>query len=174
MVTLNHPAQGNTNWYSMVDQNWTTIEGNLGVGDIGCRVYNSAAISVASLTLQTLTLDSSHWDTDSMHSTVTNTSRITFKHAGKYFVGGGISYSANAGGTFRGALIGLNGGITYLCRTIAPVFGGTDGVPLNLNCVYNFAVNDYIELIAYHDAGVAINVASAFPWTPEFWAQKMA
>ncbi len=26
MVTLNHPVQGDTKWYSMVDQNWTTLE----------------------------------------------------------------------------------------------------------------------------------------------------
>jgi hypothetical protein len=30
MVTLNHPAQGNTNWFSMVDGNWSTLEGSVG------------------------------------------------------------------------------------------------------------------------------------------------
>jgi hypothetical protein len=29
MVALNHPAQGNTSWFTPVDQNWTTIEQSL-------------------------------------------------------------------------------------------------------------------------------------------------
>jgi hypothetical protein len=29
MVQLNHPAQGNTNWFTPVDQNWTTLEQSL-------------------------------------------------------------------------------------------------------------------------------------------------
>lgn len=29
MVTLNHPTQGNTNWFTPVDSNWTTIENSL-------------------------------------------------------------------------------------------------------------------------------------------------
>jgi hypothetical protein len=36
MVTLNHPAQGNTNWFMPVDNNWTTLEQALtfGIGSI--------------------------------------------------------------------------------------------------------------------------------------------
>jgi hypothetical protein len=36
MVTLNHPAQGNTNWFTPVDNNWSTLEQALtfGVGRI--------------------------------------------------------------------------------------------------------------------------------------------
>jgi hypothetical protein len=36
MVTLNHPVQGNTNWFTPVDSNWTTLEQALtfGVGSI--------------------------------------------------------------------------------------------------------------------------------------------
>jgi hypothetical protein len=32
MVTLNHPAQGSTSWFTPVDQNWTTLENSLSAG----------------------------------------------------------------------------------------------------------------------------------------------
>jgi len=32
MVSLNHPAQGSTNWFTAVDNNWTTLEGGLNSG----------------------------------------------------------------------------------------------------------------------------------------------
>lgn len=47
-------------------------------------VYNSSSQTVAANTLTVLTADSESFDNDSMHSTSTNTSRLTIQTAGRY------------------------------------------------------------------------------------------
>jgi hypothetical protein len=57
------------------------------LGFSGARVYKSAALNAADFTTATnITFDSEHFDTDSYHSTVTNTDRLTVPEDGYYEV----------------------------------------------------------------------------------------
>lgn len=128
-----------------------------------CRVYNSAAISTAHATSVPLTFNSERFDTDSMHSTVSNTGRITFTTAGTYYVGGDINW-ASAAGNLREAVIRLNGTTQIAGQRMAPIGAGF-GHTANLSALYAFSAGDYVELLAYQDSGGAINVTAC-----EFYA----
>lgn len=133
-----------------------------------CRVYNNAAISIPNVTTTPLTFNSERFDTDSMHSMVSNTGRITFNTAGVYVVTANISWAASAVG-FRITNIRLNGA-TVLASTSSVV--RSDGF-LDVPCptIYKFAVGDYIEVTVFQNSGAALNVsAGGGSFTPEFAA----
>src|SRR3990167_2803983 len=71
--------------------------------------YNSAAIShTTSGTFQVITLDSEYYDSHGMHSTSSNTSRLTCVLPGTYIAIGSFNWAAAAGGRRMGE-IRLNG-----------------------------------------------------------------
>ena len=138
-----------------------------------CRIYNSAAISVANASVQALTFNSETFDTDTMHSTAVNTSRITFTTAGTYLVGGGIAFAAAAGGTRRAGIIRLGGATVLKQAEIRPSVG-TTYVPVPSE-LYSFTAGQYVELCAYQDSGAALDVdPSAGGYSPVFWATLIA
>lgn len=59
-----------------------------------CSVSASTSQLIATNTLTVLTADQEFYDTDAMHSTVTNTSRITVNTAGRYSVEACINWVA--------------------------------------------------------------------------------
>ena len=50
----------------------------------GARVYNTGNLTITNATETALTYNSEHFDTDTIHDTGSNTSRLTCKTAGKY------------------------------------------------------------------------------------------
>lgn len=64
----------------------------------GASVYHSLDQSVAHITPTTLTWDSEAYDTNDIHSTVTNPSRLTVRTAGKYLVWATVVWEANGAG----------------------------------------------------------------------------
>lgn len=136
------------------------------------RVYNNANISVANATDQALTFNSERFDTDTMHSTSVNTSRITFTSAGTYLVGGNAIFAANATGT-RKIFVRLNG--TTPIATAEVVNGGASAdVSLAVSTLYTFAASDYIELVAFQNSTGSLNVTASGNTSPEFWATLIA
>src|SRR3990167_2096989 len=72
-------------------------------------VYNSAAIShTTSGTFQGLTFDSEYFDTHAMHSSASNTGRLTCTIPGTYIAIGSFNWAAASGGRRMGE-IRLNG-----------------------------------------------------------------
>lgn len=133
-----------------------------------CRVYNSANISHAtSGTEQSLTFNSERYDTDTMHSTATNTERITFTTAGKYLVTGHVVWAANATGV-RSIHIRANG-TTPLASHEQAAHSGENS--MSISTVYSFAAGDYVELRVNQTSGGALNVLVGGNRTPEFAAQ---
>lgn len=145
-----------------------TIPSSVDASDIACRVYNSADISVATGGAY-LTFDSERFDTNTMHSTSSNTGRITFTTAGKYVIGGSIEFASSAVGN-RAIAIRLNGSTT-IARHSTVNIGAVQ--QLSIASEYDFAANDYIELFAFQDSGVAVNVNATSNLSPEFWASKI-
>lgn len=135
---------------------------------VGCRVYNSAAISAANVTTTNLTFNSERFDTDAFHSTVTNTGRITVPtgKAGKYVIYGSCNWAADADG-FRLLYIFLNN-TTVIAAT---GFKASDGGNVSYAAVateYALAVGDFVELVSFHSAGNALNVEANGNYSPEF------
>ena len=132
-----------------------------------CRVYHSAAQSLANNTDTTLAFNSERYDTDSMHDTVTLNSRVTFNKAGLYTLFATLDFAANATG-IRVAYIMLNA-TTTLALDIRNA-SSADVTSLTLATTYKFAAGDHVILVAKQTSGGALNVSSAGNRTPEFGA----
>lgn len=132
-----------------------------------CRVYNSAVQSVANGVNTMLTFNSERFDTDSMHSTATNTSRITINTAGVYMLTASISFAPNATG--RRQLAFRINGATYIAAHAEVPISGLEH-EMALAAVWKFAAADYVEVSALQTSGGALNVSAAGNYTPEFSA----
>ena len=140
---------------------WVAIAG--GSTDISCRVYAGTATNL-STTFASIAFNTENFDTDTMHDNSTNNSRITIKTAGKYSIGGQVNMTANQA---LGLRLLLNGG-----SVIGRIFQGNSGVTegANIDTIYDFAVNDYIELQAATGASTGTTTTDQ---QTNFWAVKL-
>lgn len=138
---------------------------------IGARVYNSANISVGDAAWAVLTFNTERFDTDGIHSTVSNTGRLTATRAGVYAITGHVQFAGNGTG-LRGLDIQLNG-----TTTIASSFGGpgnTAADNLSVAAIYELAATDYVGLRVYQSSGGSLNVNAAGNYSPEFSMVRIA
>lgn len=121
--------------------------------------YRSTNQSLANDTNTIITLDSERYDTDGMHSTVTNTERLTFQTAGLYLCIFRCAFAGNVTGD-RWA---------YLRRNSRWIMAGQARKALNTitfemdMCVVSveaFAAGEYIHAEAKQDSGGALNVVA--------------
>jgi hypothetical protein len=137
-----------------------------GVTDYSVRVRKSSGQSIGS-SLTAMSFDTEDFDTDTMHDNVTNNTRITFTHSGKYAVGGTIT---TAGNVISGLSIRLNGSTTIGYITVGnSTTNANNGC--HLSTVYSFAANDYVELLGYFGSTQTTGNGSD---GPQFWAYKIA
>lgn len=122
--------------------------------------FNSAAQSVNDSTQTALTLDSEQYDVGALHSTVSNTSRMTIGAGqdGYYHIVGKSEFAASAVGQ-RILSIYLNG--TAISRTRYPLNSATVVSTFEVSTMVPLVATDYIELFAYQDSGGALNVGNA-------------
>lgn len=139
---------------------------------VGCRVYNSGSQSINNTTLTALTFDSELYDDDTMHSTVSNTSRITMTTAGRYHVGATVTFDANATGS-RIVLLRLNGTTYFAKDRHMTVTTGSTTTSATVSSDYNFSATDYVEVIVYQDSGGALNVLNSGADVTGFWAHRI-
>lgn len=132
--------------------------------DISCRVYQNSATAWTGNTWVSALFQLENFDTDTMHDTVTNTSRITIKTAGKYVFGGSVTINSNSVYALR---ILLNW-TTEIHRTTTSWAPDNLTIWLSISWYYSFAVNDYIELQFY--AVSAVNTSGSA--LTNFWATK--
>lgn len=137
---------------------WATPSGGGGSSGDAARVYNSANISLTNTVETLITFDTETQDTNGLHSTVTNTGRLTCQTTGTYLVTANVRFASNAGG-FRYAYVRLNG-TTLLCVNISPAVNGGQ-TQLSLSTQYPLSATDYIELFAYQSSGGNLNVEAA-------------
>ena len=121
---------------------------------IGVRVENSSHQSINNNSSTAIVFDASvtQFDTDTMHSS-SNSSRITFTTAGKYFVA--VSYAwAGATGGRRNVSCRKNGSGQIHRQTISP--NTNDELHNGYSFIYEFSANDYVEFIAHQTSGSAL------------------
>ncbi len=103
-----------------------------------------------------LVLDTEDVDTDNMHSTVTNPSRVTPATAGRYQHSGGVGWVANATGR-KGCWWRLNGADITGSETIGPSSAaGTTVVCARAKTTFFNGTTDYLELLPYQESGSAL------------------
>lgn len=134
------------------------------------RVYHNAAQSVASSVGTNLAFNSERFDTNAMHDNVTNNTRLTAKTAGKYLVVGSVYWENNSIG-IRGLSIVKNGAI-IIAQAMQPAIDAY--CSQTISTIINMSVNDYVELQAFQNSGISLNVTSTASYSPEFSMVKIA
>jgi len=136
--------------------------------DISVRVTHSVDISINAFTV--LPFDTERFDTDTMHDTSTNNSRLTCKTAGLYLIIGQADFLNTPHASYRTLRIRLNGP-TDLVQSSNPHPINRDDVRLVVTTLWNLAVDDYVELAAV--AGESINIEKVSNASPEFMMVKV-
>lgn len=135
-----------------------------------CRAYNSAAVAVASSgTASAITLNSERYDNGAIHSTSSNTSRMTVPSGGggKYLVGGGLQWSISAAGNYRQLRL-IQNATTYIgYQTSQP--SATHASEATCTTSYALAAADYVEMFGCQDSGGSLNVTVGTNYAPELW-----
>lgn len=136
-----------------------------------CFVYNSGNQSINDATETTLTFDSERYDTDTMHSTSSNTGRITFNTAGLYLIEANIRIAAAADYSMAYLTIRRDG-TTEIAIVLHTTTTFNTNPILHLAVVRKFNAAQYVELRAYQDntAAAARNVLNNAESSPTFSA----
>jgi len=120
-----------------------------GVTFSGARVWNTTTQSINNATGTTITFNSETYDTNSYHSTVTNTSRLTVPSTGYYLLSTTVIFTSNSTGT-RSLDLKKNG------TGIATTEQGTSTTavtPVQLTCAFFATAADYFEVSVYQNSG---------------------
>lgn len=140
-----------------------------------CRVYNSSAQSIPNTTWTTITFNGDRYDTEDLHSTVSNTSRLTAPtgKGGMYLVWFGGQMGDTIGSIqarFRN-----NGSGAYYAIQGTGTAGDTDPSSryISMAAMVPLAAGDYVEVQIYHDHGSASNLQQTNYSSPEFGMQRM-
>ena len=112
----------------------------------GARVRNDANIAIANGAWTSVTFNTEDFDTDTIHDTGTNPSRLTCVTAGKYIIVGYLGWGSNT--------TGLRG-VRILFNNTTVIGGNMDGAPSvgesgqNVTAIYALTAGQYVELQAY-------------------------
>lgn len=122
--------------------------------------YRSSNQSIPNATETTVTFNAEKFDTDAMHSTSVNTSRITAVTAGLYQITLRLYFAANSTG-YRWGRIYLNGvGFTLLDVDTADAPSSTAGTVFCQVEQY-LDVGEYVEASCYQTSGGALNLSGS-------------
>lgn len=133
--------------------NWSLTNHPLFIGT------NSANQSITNSSSTAITLNTEEIDSDSTHSTASNTSRCTPQTPGYYDVRGWCNFAANGTG-LRQLELKFNG-TTSLSLDSKPTVGAGAATHCNASTlVYMNGSTDYVEMYAFQTSGTAINVAA--------------
>lgn len=137
------------------------------------RVFNSTNITLASTSVTNLTFDSNHWDTDSFHSTQSNTDRITIPAGlgGYYIVGGSFEFSANATG--ERILFINHSSAGNIAQQRLNNNGAVQPTGMSAMSMWLCQPGDYLQLQAYQSSGGNLTLAAQGDRSIEFWAMLL-
>lgn len=122
------------------------------------KATGSTDLTISNTTWTVVTWDTESFDTDGLHSTSSNTSRLTIALAGKYLTACTYAYEASTVGS-RWISIeknsnGTQGAGTILCivdvQAVTDSTFGTLGVAFTID---NLAANDVLEVFTWQDSG---------------------
>lgn len=153
--TIHNPATGTVapaSWGDQVRDNDEFL-----IDPPAVSIKESTAQSITNVTDTALTSDEENYDNNGMHSTVSNTTRLTAQTAGRYLVWGQVQWAGNTGGFYRQMFFRVNGTTQYLV-SLSPAIGDVSvGLQQSGSRTIVLAVTDYVELMVRHNAGGALN-----------------
>lgn len=134
------------------------------------RVYHNTTQAYTAAARAAQSFNTERWDSDTMHDTSTNNSRITIKTAGKYIVVGHQAWAASPGSASTiMTWIELNATTDITSGPLSPT--ATSNYASFVMTVYNLAVNDYVE--NDNQTNSSINSMASAGYGPEFAAHRI-
>ena len=123
------------------------------------KVSLSANLSVANATTTAVPFTVEAWDTDTMHSTSVNTSRLTVVTAGRYEMHASVLWAVSAAGV-RLLTIRKNGttNYAYIGEDAGTAALGGFNVGMQAHLTDTAIVGDYYEITVYQSSGGALNL----------------
>lgn len=119
----------------------------------GASVYKTGSNqNINNGTWTVLVFDSEYFDTDSYHSTTTNTGRFTIGTTGYYQIGAQLAWSASSSG-IRHHRIVKNGSTDIVYRVLGVATPSGSEVSYEINYLASLTSGDYIEFQVYQDSG---------------------
>lgn len=142
-----------------------------GANKAAVRAYKSSAFTHnSSGNWLALTFDSERFDTQSIHSTSTNTDRLTVPSGwgGLWLVGASMNWAANSTGS-RFARLRVNA-TTEFAEAGGANTGASLGVPISFSGLYRASAGDYFTVDVWQNSGGSLDVNAQGNYSPEFWA----
>lgn len=136
----------------------------------GARVHHNAHQAIPNTTPTTLAFNTELYDTDTIHDTVTNNSRLTCKTAGKYVICASLRFAGNATG-YRIFEVWLNGTIRIACSNQDNL--GSTNVRETLTHIYPLIIGDYVEVKVFQNSGGPLNIEFVIAYSPVFEMQRI-
>ena len=133
-------------------------------GNPGCRVYHNTTQSMTGSSDNTVLFNTERYDTDTMHSTVSNTGRITVTTAGTYMFHAQIDWATAPGSNVM--FLRLNG-----ATKVASVNWTGSSDTCEITTIYAMVATDYMELLVNPATTQTIN--STANYSPEFMAHRL-
>jgi hypothetical protein len=123
---------------------------------VGASAYMNTTVAIPNATNTFVAFADESFDTNSIHSTVTNNTRMTIPtgYAGKWLINGSILWQTGSS-TQRSIGLYKNGGY-YGIWDMTPASSGTQTQTMSV--VLSLAVNDYIEMMVYQGSGGNLNL----------------
>jgi hypothetical protein len=141
-----------------LDGRLDAVEAQLASTDPRAIVTHNATQSISSGSAAILAFNTEVEDSDTIHDTVTNNSRLTCKTAGFYTVTAYVQWAANATGQRFISLF-----VTGSTQPVADRRGAVGGGAITEQIVTAhlvLAVNDYVEVRVFQDSGGSLNVSA--------------
>lgn len=120
-----------------------------------CSIKETTAQSLTNSTATALTSDEENFDNNAMHSTVSNTTRITCQTAGRYLCVASVAFAANA--TSNRQVEFYKNGAAVGGGALVASSGSTNSTGVVLVQMLVLAAADYVECVATQRSGGALN-----------------
>jgi hypothetical protein len=122
---------------------------------VGASAWMNSTVAIPNATFTSVALADEIFDTNSIHSNVTNNSRMTIPagYAGKWLINGSLLWQSGTG--IRSIAVYKNG-TYYGIWDITPAASGS--IYQTMSVVLSLAVSDYIEMFVYQTSGGNLNL----------------
>lgn len=149
-----------TLWNNAVYQQWQFLD----IVKPVCQLTAGTVQSLVNNAWTTLNFDTEVIDTDSQHSTVSNTSRVVIGNTlGWYRCSGVVTFTGSAAGARYGAKLQLNGAEVNGTQNLFANYSSSVNQTASLQTIFVQATlsTDFVELLGFQQSGGAMNTIVA-------------
>lgn len=136
------------------------------------RVTHNADQSIATYAETALAFNTEVYDTNNLHDTVANNSRLTATVAGRYRISANIRWAASTSG-YRAIFFKVNGSIYIAYNQVQPVGAAGATTDQVLTTAWDLALNDYVECFVLQTSGGALSVLNNQSHSAHFMMERV-